>query len=91
MNSFFRKLRWLAQPRDKQAELHQELQFHLEEEADGAHSMKLKHLLCNRFPHNHRLAIAQAQTTKQSQQTKAPTPAAHKNPHSNCRSPTRET
>lgn len=35
MNSFFRKLRWLAQSRDKQAELHRELQFHLEEEAEG--------------------------------------------------------
>jgi macrolide transport system ATP-binding/permease protein len=34
MNSFFRKLRWLAQRRDKEAELRQELEFHLEEEAE---------------------------------------------------------
>jgi putative ABC transport system permease protein len=34
MNSFFRKLLWLTQRRDKQAELRQELQFHLEEEAE---------------------------------------------------------
>jgi putative ABC transport system permease protein len=34
MNSFFRKLLWLKQRRDKQAELRQELQFHLEEEAE---------------------------------------------------------
>jgi predicted permease len=34
MNSFFRKLLWLRQRRDKQAELRQELQFHLEEEAE---------------------------------------------------------
>jgi len=34
MNSFFRKLLWLAQRRDKQAELRRELQFHLEEEAE---------------------------------------------------------
>ncbi len=33
MNSFFRKLRWLAQRRNKEAELREELQFHLEEEA----------------------------------------------------------
>ena len=32
MNSFFRKLRWLAQRPDKEAELREELQFHLEEE-----------------------------------------------------------
>ena len=34
MNSFFRKLRWFGQRRDKQAELRQELQFHLEEETE---------------------------------------------------------
>jgi len=34
MNSFFRKLRWLTQRPDKEAELHEELQFHLEEEAE---------------------------------------------------------
>ena len=34
MNSFFRKLRWLAKRRDKEAELREELRFHLEEEAE---------------------------------------------------------
>ena len=34
MNSFFRKLRWLTQRRNKEAELREELQFHLEEEAE---------------------------------------------------------
>ncbi|MBZ5590627.1 MAG: ABC transporter permease [Acidobacteriia bacterium] len=34
MNSFFRKLRWLTERRSKEAELREELQFHLEEEAD---------------------------------------------------------
>src|SRR2546425_5899985 len=34
MNSFFRKLRWLTQRADKEAELRQELQFHLQEEAE---------------------------------------------------------
>jgi putative ABC transport system permease protein len=34
MNSFLRKLRWLAQRSDKEAELREELQFHLEEEAE---------------------------------------------------------
>ena len=33
MNSFFRKLRWLTRRPDKEAELREELQFHLEEEA----------------------------------------------------------
>ncbi|HET8550272.1 MAG TPA: ABC transporter permease [Bryobacteraceae bacterium] len=33
MNSFFRKLRWLARRPDKEAEMREELQFHLEEEA----------------------------------------------------------
>jgi len=34
MNSFFRKLRWLGQRPDKEAELREELRFHLEEEAE---------------------------------------------------------
>jgi len=34
MNSFFRKLRWLAQRPDKEAELREELRFHLEEEVE---------------------------------------------------------
>ena len=34
MSSFFRKLRWWAQRRDKEAELREELRFHLEEEAE---------------------------------------------------------
>ena len=33
MNSFLRKLRWLTRRPDKEAELREELQFHLEEEA----------------------------------------------------------
>jgi len=33
MNSFFRKLRWLTRRTEKDAELRDELQFHLEEEA----------------------------------------------------------
>src|ERR1041385_7301753 len=33
MMSFFRKLSWLAQRRRKEAELREELQFHLDEEA----------------------------------------------------------
>jgi len=34
MNSFFRKLAWLVQRRRKEAELREELRFHLEEEAE---------------------------------------------------------
>ena len=34
MNSFFRKLRWLTQRPGKEAELREELQFHLAEEAE---------------------------------------------------------
>src|SRR5437764_8715060 len=34
MNPFFRKLRWLMQRDSKEAELREELQFHLEEEAE---------------------------------------------------------
>ena len=33
MTSFFRKLRWLIERAGKDAELQEELQFHLEEEA----------------------------------------------------------
>ncbi len=34
MNSFLRKLSWLTQRQRKEAELHEELQFHLDEEAE---------------------------------------------------------
>src|SRR5436190_24209860 len=34
MNAFFRKLHWLTQRRQKEAELREELQFHLEEETE---------------------------------------------------------
>ncbi len=34
MNPFFRKLRWLVERRNKEAELREELQFHLDEEAE---------------------------------------------------------
>ena len=34
MKSFFRKLHWLTKRREKEAELHEELEFHLAEEAD---------------------------------------------------------
>src|SRR4029077_867348 len=34
MNSFFRKLRWLTRRSDKEAELREELHFHLEQEAE---------------------------------------------------------
>jgi macrolide transport system ATP-binding/permease protein len=34
MNSFFRKLNWLVRRHDKEGELREELQFHLEEEAE---------------------------------------------------------
>ena len=34
MNSFFRKLRWLAQRHDREAELREEIQFHLDEDAE---------------------------------------------------------
>ena len=34
MSSLFRKLRWLTRRRDKEAELREELQFHIEEEAE---------------------------------------------------------
>jgi hypothetical protein len=34
MNSFFRKLRWLTQRSQRKVELHEELQFHLDAEAE---------------------------------------------------------
>jgi hypothetical protein len=34
MNAFFRKLGWLFKRRSKEAELQEEIQFHLDEEAD---------------------------------------------------------
>jgi hypothetical protein len=34
MNSFFRRLRWLPPRSRKEAELREELQFHLDEEAE---------------------------------------------------------
>src|SRR5439155_16093967 len=34
MNSFFRKLRWLTRRSDKEAELREELHFHLDKEAE---------------------------------------------------------
>jgi macrolide transport system ATP-binding/permease protein len=34
VSSFFRKLRWLMQRRSKEAELREELRFHLEEDAE---------------------------------------------------------
>jgi predicted permease len=37
MKSFFRKLRWLTRRPDKEAELREELQFHLEEEEQERH------------------------------------------------------
>jgi hypothetical protein len=41
MNSFFRKLRWFAHRRDKEAELREELQFHLQEEASESQASGL--------------------------------------------------
>ena len=35
MNSFFRKLRWMTQKSAKEAELREELHFHLEEEGQS--------------------------------------------------------
>src|SRR5207247_792474 len=34
MTSFFRKLRWLVRRRGREANLHEELQFHIDEEAE---------------------------------------------------------
>ena len=41
MSAFFRKLRWLTQRDRKEAELREELQFHLEEEAEERHAQGL--------------------------------------------------
>ena len=41
MKSFFRKLRWLTQRPDKEAELREELQFHLNEEAEQRQQNRL--------------------------------------------------
>jgi len=38
VNAFFRKLRWLTERSAREAELREELQFHLEEEADERHA-----------------------------------------------------
>ena len=43
MNSFFRKLRWLTERRNKEAELREELQFHLDEEAEERQAEGLAH------------------------------------------------
>ena len=43
MNAFFRKSRWLTERRNKEAELREELQFHLEEEADERQAEGLAH------------------------------------------------
>ena len=43
MNSFFRKLRWLTQRRNKEAELRAELEFHLAEEAEQRQAEGLAH------------------------------------------------
>jgi hypothetical protein len=40
MTSFFRKLRWLTRHPSKEAELQEELQFHLEEEAGECQSAR---------------------------------------------------
>ena len=42
MTSFFRKLKWLIQGR-REAELHEELQFHLDEEAEEQAAHGLPH------------------------------------------------
>jgi putative ABC transport system permease protein len=41
MNLFFRKLRWLTRRREKEAELREELQFHLEQEAEQSQEDRL--------------------------------------------------
>src|SRR6266849_10366083 len=43
MNSFFRKLRWLTERRSKEADLRDELQFHLDEEAEQRQAEGLAH------------------------------------------------
>ena len=41
MNAFFRKLRWLTERSRKEAELREELQFHLDEEAQERQALGL--------------------------------------------------
>src|SRR6185295_14063554 len=43
MNSFFRKLRWLTDRRNKETELRDELLFHLDEEAEERQAEGLAH------------------------------------------------
>ena len=43
MSAFFRRLRWLTQRRRREAELREELQFHLDEEADERRAEGLAH------------------------------------------------
>src|ERR1700724_253138 len=43
MKSFFRKLGWLTQRRSKEAELREELEFHLAEEAEQRQAEGLAH------------------------------------------------
>jgi len=43
MTSFFSKLKWLARRSSKEAELQEELQFHLEEEAGELEERGLAH------------------------------------------------
>jgi macrolide transport system ATP-binding/permease protein len=43
MNAFFRKLRWILQRRDKEAELREELRFHLEQEAEERNASGVAH------------------------------------------------
>src|SRR5262245_14501491 len=38
LNQLFRKVRWLLQRKRREAELQEELQFHLEEEAEARHA-----------------------------------------------------
>jgi hypothetical protein len=42
--SFFRKLRWLTRRSEKEAELREELQFHLEEERNSAGKTELRRM-----------------------------------------------
>ena len=41
MSTFFRKLRWLTRRQRMEAELREELQFHLEEEAEERQALGL--------------------------------------------------
>src|SRR5881296_3613473 len=41
MNAFFRKIGWLFKRRLKEAELHEEIQFHLDEEAEEREALGL--------------------------------------------------